>query len=64
MKSVHKQIWDQTTSRNFDLVLENCSHDVMKLALDNIFDPVSYYDVDVLWLTGISYDLLDKPTNP
>ena len=64
MKSVHKQIWDQTTSRNFDLVLENCSPDVAKLALDNLFDPVSYYDVDVLWLTGVSYDLLDKPTKP
>ena len=60
MKSVHKKIWDQTTSRNFDLVLENCSPDVVKLALDNLFDPVSYYDVDVLWL----YDLLDKPTKP
>jgi hypothetical protein len=65
MKSVHNQVWHQSNNKNFDLILEKCNADVVESVLENVFDPISFYDLDVLWLAGVSfYDALDKQINP
>jgi hypothetical protein len=65
MKPVHNQVWYQHNNKTFDMIIEKCNADVVESVLENVFDPGSFYDLDVLWLAGVSfYDALDKQINP
>ena len=61
MKPVHNHIWHQPNNKTFDMIIEKCNADVVKSVFENVFDPVSFYDLDVLWMSGVSfYDVLNK----